>query len=169
MSRLPQGLSRLHPAMLLASGGGIGWVPVASGTWGSLLALPIGWWLHLRIGVHGLIVATAIAFALGTLASSWLLRHGAGDDPGWIVIDEIAAQWLVLAFVPLTWWGYALGFVAFRAADILKPFPVGWCDRRIGGGFGVMFDDIVAALLAGPCVWLACRFLPLQETFDAFG
>ena len=70
-------------------------------------------------------------------------------DPGAIVIDEVAGQWLTLAVAPLDPLAYLLGFVLFRIADVLKPWPASWLDRRVGGGFGVMIDDVAAAVYAG--------------------
>ena len=70
------------------------------------------------------------------------------EDPKQVVIDEIAGQWLVLLIVPPGALEYALGFVLFRIFDIFKPWPVSWADRTIKGGFGVMLDDILAALYA---------------------
>jgi phosphatidylglycerophosphatase A len=167
--RLPDGVSATHPATLIASGLWVGFAPFASGTWGSLAALPLGWLIHQGFGAAGLVVACILASIAGTLASNWLLRHGGDQDPGYIVIDEIAAQWLALAFVPLVWWAYAIAFVAFRAADIFKPFPADWCDRNVHGGLGVMLDDLVAGLYAGIASWAACRYLPIAEMLRAVG
>ncbi len=69
-------------------------------------------------------------------------------DPGFIVIDEIAAQLLVLAAAPLDWRFYLAAFLLFRLFDIWKPFPVSWLDRNVKGGFGIMLDDVAAALYA---------------------
>lgn len=167
--KLPAGVPATHPATLIASGLGVGFAPFASGTWGSLAALPIGWLIHQHLGVAALLVASAVATAAGTLASDWLVKHGGDQDPGYIVIDEIAAQWLALAFVPLTWWAYAIAFLAFRAADIVKPFPANWCDRNVHGGLGVMLDDLVAGIYAGLASWAACRILPIPEVLHAVG
>jgi phosphatidylglycerophosphatase A len=167
--RLPAGVSATSPAALVASGLGVGFAPFASGTWGSLAALPTGWLIAQHFGAVGLLVACLAATIAGTLASDRLLRHGGDQDPGYIVIDEIAAQWLALAFVPLAWWAYAIAFLAFRAADIFKPFPANWCDRNVHGGLGVMLDDLVAGLYAGIASWAACRFLPIPEMLRAIG
>ncbi len=166
---LPPGVSIFHPATLVATGFGIGFAPVASGTWGSLAALAIGWLIHGAHGVGGLLVASAIATLLGIVASQWLVARGEVGDPGYIVIDEIAAQWLTLAFVPQVWWAYAIAFVTFRLSDIFKPFPANWCDANIHGGLGVMLDDLVAALYAGIASWAACRFLPIAELLHVLG
>jgi len=166
---LPQGVSFFHPATLVATGFGVGLAPIASGTWGSLAALPLGWLIHGAFGIGGLLLASAIATLLGIVASQWLVTRGDVGDPGYIVIDEIAAQWLTLAFVPQAWWAYAIAFIAFRLADIFKPFPANWCDAHVHGGLGVMLDDLVAGLYAGIAAWVVCRFLPIVEMLRVVG
>ena len=134
--------------MLVATGFGIGLLPGAPGTWASLAALPCAWLIHFCGGTPALGVATLLAFLAGWWAAANATRSTPASDPGWIVIDEVAAQWLVLLAVPQRLWLYAAAFVAFRLFDIWKPFPISWCDRNIKGGFGVMLDDIVAAIYA---------------------
>lgn len=68
------------------------------------------------------------------------------DDPKEVVVDEVAGQWLVLAAIPADPALFALGFVLFRIFDIFKPWPVRWADRQVGGGLGIMLDDLLAAL-----------------------
>jgi phosphatidylglycerophosphatase A len=134
--------------MLIATGFGIGLLPGAPGTWASLVALPCAWLIVDAGGAATLAVATAAVFLIGWWASARVARTTRAVDPGWIVIDEIAAQWLVLVAAPQRVWMYAVAFLAFRLFDILKPFPVSWCDRNVKGGFGIMLDDIAAALYA---------------------
>ena len=76
-------------------------------------------------------------------------------DPGPVVVDEVAGQWLTLAIVPLDAIWFVAGFCAFRLFDIVKPWPVGWLDRRVKGGFGVMLDDIAAGLYAAVLLYIA--------------
>jgi len=166
---LPPGVTLADPAAVVATGGGVGLAPFAPGTCGSLAALPVGWLIEARLGIAGLIVAALLATLAGTWAADRLERAGGAHDAGYVVIDEIAAQWLTLAFAPFTWWGYALAFLAFRAADVFKPFPAGWCDANVDGGFGTMLDDLVAGLQAGITVWAAVRMLPLAEAARALG
>ena len=166
---LPTGITLADPAALIATGGGVGLMPFASGTWGSLAALPLGWLIEAQAGIPGLLAAAAVATLAGIWAADRLERSGGAHDSGYVVIDEIAAQWLTLAFAPFTWWGYALAFLAFRVADIFKPFPAGWCDAHVHGGFGTMLDDLVAALWAGIAVAAAVRFLPIAETVRGLG
>ena len=166
---LPPGVTLARADALIATGLGVGLAPFASGTWGSLAALPVGWLIDRAAGTPGLLVAAALATLAGIWASGRLVKRGDVQDPGYIVIDEIAGQWLALAFAPATWWGYAIAFVLFRAADIVKPFPADWCDRHVHVGLGVMLDDLVAAIYAGLATWAASRFLPIAETLRAVG
>lgn len=135
------------PWWLIATWFGCGLSPITSGTVGSLGALPFAYILQ-RIGGNTLLFAAAIGiFILGTWASNQYLKHSnRADDPSEIVVDEVAGQWLLLAFLPFTWQGYLVGFVLFRSFDIVKPWPVSVADQKIKGGFGIMFDDIAAAL-----------------------
>jgi phosphatidylglycerophosphatase A len=123
-------------------------LPSAPGTWASLAALPCAWLIRSGGGATALAVATAIAFLIGWWASARVAQASMASDPGWVVIDEIAAQWLVLLAVPQRIWLYVAAFLAFRLFDIWKPFPISWCDRNIKGGLGIMLDDIAAALYA---------------------
>jgi phosphatidylglycerophosphatase A len=89
-----------------------------------------------------------MVFAVGCWAAGVVVVARGVKDAGSIVIDEVAAQWVVLAAAPVEPAAYILGFLLFRVADILKPWPASWADRRVSGGFGVMLDDIIAALYA---------------------
>src|SRR5271167_2691809 len=142
------GLRFSHPAALIATGFGIGLIPMAPRTWASLATLPFGWLLRVEFGLVGLLTAAAITFVVGWWAAARVARASGILDPGFVVIDEIAAQWLVLAAAPLDWRFYLAAFLLFRLFDIWKPFPVSWLDRHVKGGFGVMLDDVAAALYA---------------------
>jgi phosphatidylglycerophosphatase A len=142
------GLPLSHPAALIATGFGIGLIPLAPGTWASLAALLCGWPIRVEFGINGLVVAAAVAFALGWWAAARVAGASGIFDPGFVVIDEIAAQWLILAGAPLDWRFYLAAFLLFRLFDIWKPFPVNWLDRTIKGGLGIMLDDVAAALYA---------------------
>ncbi|MEQ8227296.1 MAG: phosphatidylglycerophosphatase A [Rhodospirillales bacterium] len=151
-------LSFFHPASLVATVFGAGLSPVAPGTVGSLVALPAAWLIHVTAGPLALLVATAAVFLVGWWASSVYVGKTGFEDPGAVVVDEVAGQWLVLAVAPLDIWYFAAAFVLFRLFDIAKPWPVSWADGRIKGGFGVMFDDILAGLY-GAAVLLVVLWL----------
>jgi phosphatidylglycerophosphatase A len=123
-------------------------LPGAPGTWASLAALPCAWLIRSAGGLTALAIATAAIFLIGWWASARVTQAAGASDPGWIVIDEIAAQFLVLLAAPQRLWVYAAAFIAFRLFDIWKPFPVSWCDRNIKGGLGIMLDDVAAAIYA---------------------
>lgn len=137
-----------RPSGVIATWFGAGLLPRAPGTWGSLAALPFAWAIARAGGWPALAVATALVFALGVWAAGQEARHTGAQDPGSIVIDEVAGQWLTLLFAPLDPLSYALGFVLFRIADITKPWPASWADRKIKGGIGIMLDDLLAAAYA---------------------
>ena len=157
---------------------GCGLSPIVSGTVGSLGALPFAYIIQLYFGSAMLFSASILIFIIGTWASNAYLRHtGRDDDPSEIVVDEVAGQWLLLSFLPFTWHAYLVGFILFRAFDIVKPWPVCVADRNIKGGFGVMFDDILAALypvavyfllvLAGYCLNNQSMLNPIHEFLAA--
>lgn len=168
---------------------GIGLLPIAPGTWGSLvaaaIALPV---LHITYGWAFLILGIIWSLWFGTQSASRHMRlYDTAHDPQEIIIDEVAGQWLtytvwhillvVLAATstPLTFENanalldlvggspreLALGFFLFRFFDILKPWPISWADRKIKGGFGVMFDDVLAAIPAGIALAAIHVFWPL--------
>ncbi len=133
--------------MFLAFGFGSGLAPVAPGTFGTLPALVISWLtlplvLEWRLAIGLLLVA--VGFPICGIAAK---RSGVHDHPG-IVWDEIAAMYLVLLVAPPTIWAWALAFGLFRLFDIWKPWPIRDLDHRLGGGAGIMLDDLVAALYA---------------------
>ncbi len=140
-----------NPAGVIATWFGAGLLPRAPGTWGSLAALPFAWVIAQAGGWIALAVATVIVFILGIWAAGQTAARTGIQDPGSIVIDEVAGQWLTLIPIAPDPLAYAVGFVLFRIADIFKPWPASWADRKIKGGLGVMLDDMLAggyALLA---------------------
>ena len=135
-------------ATFIATFGGAGLLPRAPGTWGSLAALPFGWLILEAFGWRGVLAASLLVAILGWWASRAVLARTGSKDPGAIVIDEVAGQLLCLSVARTELWHFALAFAVFRVMDILKPFPANLADRKAGGGFGVMADDIVAGIYA---------------------
>lgn len=134
-------------AWLIASGFGAGLSPVAPGTAGSLAALALA---VPMLQAPWFVLPLAILASL--LGGMWAIpRAGGSDDPGWVVIDEVAGQWIallpLLAAPHIAWPGLALGFALFRLFDITKPGPIGWADRQ-PGAIGVMADDVLAGAAA---------------------
>ncbi|PKU25703.1 phosphatidylglycerophosphatase A [Telmatospirillum siberiense] len=134
------------PAALLSTWFGAGLLPKAPGTWGSLAALPFAWIISLNGGWPVLSIAILLVFLLGWWAADRTARVIGIADPGCIVIDEVAGQWLTLVAAPPDLLHYAIGFALFRLFDITKPWPANWADRRIKGGLGIMLDDVFAGL-----------------------
>jgi phosphatidylglycerophosphatase A len=134
-----------HPAHVIALGGGAGLVPVAPGTAGTLIAFPLYWWLAPLFAGWQLLTLIALGFALGAWACGRTGRALGVADHGAMVWDEIIAFMLVLVFTPAGYLWQAFAFVLFRLFDILKPPPIRYFDRQWKNGFGVMFDDLLAA------------------------
>ncbi len=145
---LPRGMSFWHPVCLLSTCFGIGLIPFAPGTFGSLAALPIAWFTFKFYGMAGLIAVGVAIFLIGWWASAIFARRTSDSDPGSIVIDEVAAQCLVLTAVPATPEYYLAACAMFRLTDILKPWPASWVDQSMKGGLGIMLDDIFAGAYA---------------------
>lgn len=163
MGTLRAGLSFWHPASLLGTWFGAGLLPTAPGTWGSLAALPLAWVAQFYFGPAGLGAAVFAAFALGCWAAAVYIRNRGVEDAPEIVIDEVAGQMLTLAFVPANVLLYAVGFVLFRLADITKPWPAGWVNRKLAGGLGVMADDLFAGIYAAAAMFVIFKILRSLE------
>ncbi len=161
----PSGRARLawwHPAFVLGTWFGVGLLPLAPGTWGSIAALPVVWLVHTYLGSAGLLAAAIVVFALAWWVASIYIATTEGHDPGEFVLDEVAGQMLALALalavMPANVVIYAAGFGLFRLMDIAKPWPVNWADRRVGGGLGVVLDDIFAGVYAGAILLVIFSF-----------
>ncbi len=135
-----------HPAHFIAFGFGSGLAPVAPGTFGSLVAIPLTLWLLPAYGDVGFGLIIAAAFILGVWVCDVTGRRLGITDYGGIVWDEVVAMMLVLWFVPLRPWWILLAFLLFRLFDIIKLPPAGYFDQRWKNGLGVMLDDIAAAV-----------------------
>lgn len=158
------GQRRAPPLLtLLVTWFGTGLVPRAPGTFGSLGTLPFAYLLAWGAGPEwsavALVSAALLVFLAGWWASEVYIRYVHNKDPGQVVIDEVAGQLLTLSVAPLDPVAYAIGFLFFRIADIAKPFPVNWADRRVGGGLGIMIDDILAALYSTGALWVVVVLL----------
>ncbi|MDU8911524.1 phosphatidylglycerophosphatase A [Aestuariicoccus sp. MJ-SS9] len=136
----------------------VGYLRPAPGTWGSLAALPVAWGIHQIGGFWLLLNLTVFVFLSGYIATAKVTAGQEDHDPSWIVIDEVAGQWIALfpvsygamlmsADITRLWPGWIAAFVLFRLFDIWKPGPIGRADR-MGGPMGVMLDDVVAGVFA---------------------
>lgn len=158
---------------LLAIWFGVGLLRPAPGTWGSLVAVLLGWTIDCYLGFPALVAATVLVTLLGFWAVGVELRDRPGDDPGEFVIDEVAGQWIALLLPAAAFWARGwddwlpwpaplAAFLFFRLFDIRKPWLVGRADRR-GDAAGVILDDLWAGLFAGIATLLAAAayHLPL--------
>lgn len=141
-----------HPAPILAFGFGIGLIPFAPGTFGTLLAFPMHAWLLPRIGDQAFVVLVAVLFALGVWACHVTGKQLGVHDHGGMVWDETVAFLFVLYFTPASPIWQAFAFLLFRLFDIAKPMPIRHFDRTIRNGLGVMFDDLLAAFYTLLCL-----------------
>ena len=135
-----------RPAHFIAFGFGAGLIPVAPGTCGTLLALPLYWLFQPEVAPLEFLLVIVLLFGLGVWACEMTGRALGVHDHGGIVWDETVAFLLVLFFTPAAPVWQAAAFALFRLFDILKPPPIRHYDRTLKSGFGAMFDDLLAAL-----------------------
>src|SRR5436190_290245 len=158
-ARIPIPKSRI-PALAVATALGVGYIPVAPGTFGSALGLLLWAVLPPTTLVHAAVIV--VLFVAGSWSGSVAERHFGRTDPGQVVVDEVMGMLITLFAIPVGWSGAIVGFFLFRAADIVKPFPANRLER-LHGGVGVMADDGMAAIYANlalrAIVWLTGRRL----------
>lgn len=137
-----------HPAHVLATFFGAGAMRPAPGTWGTLAGILVFALLTPWVSTLGWVVLAALFTVAGAWAADVTAEHLGVEDHGGVVIDEVVAVWLTAAFLPagLGWW--AAAFTAFRVFDIIKLWPVSFLDEKLKNGWGVMIDDLFAALYA---------------------
>jgi phosphatidylglycerophosphatase A len=147
-----------HPLDFLALGFGSGLVPVAPGTAGTLAAVPVYLLLQpLPTAVY--LAVSALLFLAGIPVCAHTARRlGVHDHPA-IVWDEVVGYLVTMALAPSGWQWLVAGFVLFRLFDVVKPWPIMWCDRRVSGGLGIMLDDLLAGLFAAIVLQLLSLFV----------
>lgn len=140
------------PILFLAFGFGSGLVKKAPGTMGTVAAIPVylvcvqfNFWIYAALTL----IATVAGVWICDIAAKKLQEH----DFGGIVWDEVAGYMITMLFAPFSWQALILGFALFRIFDILKPQPIKWIDAKVGGGLGIMLDDVLAAVFAGLLLW----------------
>lgn len=142
-----------HPAHFFALGFGSGLTPKAPGTFGTLVGLSL-FWLISSYALHMQLLIITTLFLIGIYFCHKTGKDLGVADHGGIVWDEIVAMMLVLTITPPHWIAWLAAFSLFRLFDIWKPFPIRQFDAKLKNGFGVMFDDLLAAIYAGFCMWL---------------
>jgi phosphatidylglycerophosphatase A len=146
-------------AVFIATFGYVGFFPIAPGTAGSLAALAL-YALVRWAGTPAVELVTIIAvFAIGIWAATGTERALARKDPGPVVIDEVLGMLITLAFLPLSFWGIATGFLIFRLFDVIKPFPAGRLEH-LPAGLGIMADDAMAGVYAHLVLRFAVMMAP---------
>ena len=145
--------------VFVATGGYAGYAPVAPGTAGSLVGLGVYALVRQYGGPSLEVIVLSAVVVLGVWSATAGERHFGKTDPGHVVIDEVAGMLLTLLWLPVTWLGALVGFLAFRLFDIVKPFPGGSAER-LPRGWGVMADDLVAGVYAHLVVRLMAWVMP---------
>ena len=154
----PARLILRDPVHFLAFGFGSGLSPKAPGTAGTLAAMPLVYFA-LALPLWAYVLLTLVIIIAGVwICDNSSKRLGVHDHPG-IVWDEIAGLFITLLAAPAGLIWLAVGFVLFRFFDILKPWPIGWLDRQVGGGLGIMIDDVLAGVYALICLQLLALLL----------
>ncbi|MBI3561905.1 MAG: phosphatidylglycerophosphatase A [Gammaproteobacteria bacterium] len=147
------------PGHLLSMGFGSGLAPIASGTIGTLAAIPLYVMVH-YLSVTGFIVFTLVSILGGIYLCDRTARVLGMEDPSVIVWDEFAGFFVTMLWVPMSVKTVVIGFFLFRFFDIAKPWPASYADRKLHGGLGVMLDDVFAGLYAGGMLYLVHRWWP---------
>ena len=133
---------------LAGSGLGLGYLPLAPGTWGSVGGLLL-WWLTLPLGTG----IQALLLLLAAVPAAWICgiceREAGGTDPSFVVLDEMLGMYLALLFAQPSWLWAAAAFALFRILDIVKPWPVSLAERRLSGGPAILLDDLAAGAMSG--------------------
>jgi len=172
-----------HISLLLATWFGLGYLPKAPGTWGSLAAMPLAllmawantrnhsatsassatgnFWTTGLLPGSGEVAITIMIAVIGVIVAGRATRYAQIEDPQWVVIDEVSGQlltyYLFFWILPLNWKSWLLGFILFRAFDIWKPFPARQLEH-LPGGWGIMADDWMAGVYAALVLQVALHF-----------
>ncbi len=156
----PVKLAFKSPIAFFAFGLGSGLPSKAPGTFGTIGAIPFLFLLSLANWPIYLL-ALLISFGIGVYLCAETSKKMGVHDHGSIVWDEFVGLWITFFLIPLNWKTLLLGFALFRLFDILKPFPIGWLDKRVHGGFGIMIDDVLAGIYAWLLMLLSINLFPL--------
>lgn len=146
----------------LAMGFGSGLSPKAPGTMGSLAALLLMYPIALILPIEWQMLLVVVAFGVGVFICARAAKAIGTHDHGAIVWDEWVGLWAVLVWLPFSLSTWLLAFVLFRLFDIAKPWPIGWLDRRLHGGLGIMADDALAAAFAVLTLLLIGQWWPIE-------
>lgn len=145
-------------AIFLATGFYSGFFPLAPGTAGTLVAIPIYFIIYRFASVIYYSIITLVLLLIGIIVSSIAIRIFRQEDPSPVVLDEMVGFLVAMFMINVTWWRLLGAFFLYRIFDIIKPFPAGAVEG-LGKGIGIMADDLVAGIYANIIMHLAIRFL----------
>jgi phosphatidylglycerophosphatase A len=134
--------------LFVATGMFAGYIPFAPGTFGSMIGAVVYYAASRYLHLYQSLLLFMGLFLVGTYAADRAEKILNEQDSGKIVIDEIAGMYITMLFIPVSFASILIGFLCFRAFDIIKPFPISSIDAKVHGGLGVMLDDVVAGLFA---------------------
>ena len=157
MNRAPSSVWK-NPIHFLAFGLGSGASPKAPGTVGTLAAIPFFLLLQ-PLALHWYLLVLLATFVIGIYLCGKTSDDLGVHDHGGIVWDEFVGYWITMFAAPAGWLWIIIGFILFRIFDIAKPWPIGWADKHVHGGLGIMLDDVLAGLMALACLQLLTLFI----------
>ncbi len=161
LNRVPQSVWQ-NPWHFIAFGFGSGAMPIMPGTFGTLAAIPF-YLLLVQLPWVLYILITIVLFMVATIICERVSKQIGVHDHGGIVIDEIIGYFITMIYVPVTWYWILAGFILFRLFDIMKPWPIRFCDQNVQGGLGIMLDDVLAAFFA----WVVLQVMLLVCIYSA--
>ncbi|VAW92752.1 Phosphatidylglycerophosphatase A [hydrothermal vent metagenome] len=147
----------LNPIHLLSFGFGSGLSPFASGTFGTLAAIPFYYYMQ-SLPITYYLLMVALTFALGVYICDVTSKALGVHDHGAIVWDEFVGYFITMIALPSGWTYIIVGFFMFRVFDVFKPWPINILDEKVSGGFGIMIDDVLAGVYALVCMQILVYF-----------
>lgn len=151
-------LRLLKPSHFLATAGGVGLFPVAPGTVGSLVAVPL-YLASCDLPWTAQLAFVAVSYLAGVWAAGQTEKALGRTDPSLVVWDEVVGFWVALLLTPADWRFQVAAFAAFRLLDVVKPWPISVVQRRVKGGQGIMLDDLLAGLAAGLLIYFIKQYI----------
>ncbi|MBL4658942.1 MAG: phosphatidylglycerophosphatase A [Alcanivoracaceae bacterium] len=155
----PRDIALKTYAGFFAFGFGSGLSPFAPGTFGTLASIPL-YLILIQLSWPMYAWLVFIAFVVGVKLCDVTGGRLGVHDYGGIVWDEFVGFWITMFLIPFSWQNVVIGFFVFRFFDIIKPYPIGWLDKKVSGGFGVMIDDVLAGVYAMLVMLLVAKYIP---------
>jgi phosphatidylglycerophosphatase A len=134
--------------LFVATGMFAGYIPFAPGTFGSMIGAVIYYAASKYLHIYQLVILLIGMYLIGTFAADKAEKILHEQDSGKIVIDEIVGMYVTMFFIPASFANILIGFICFRALDIIKPYPISYLDTHVHGGTGIMLDDVAAGIPA---------------------